>query len=210
MISIIIPVYNNADTIRRTIDSIKSQSYRDYEVILVNDGSTDDSGSVIKESIGNDPRFKYIEQENQGVSAARNRGLEEATMKYVTFTDGDDLLTQNALKWMHQVAVTNDADTITGIFRKVDGTYSYINRKSEKITLKALRINNDDLDMINTWTLCNKWLSREIIEKHHIRFEKRRHVEDGVFLYTYLQYASISYIHTSSLSRSWGEHPLRI
>lgn len=193
MISIIIPVYNNADTIRRTIDSIKSQSYRDYEVILVNDGSTDDSGNVIKESIGNDPRFKYIEQVNQGVSAARNRGLEEATMKYVTFTDGDDLLTQNALKWMHQVAVTNDADTITGIFRKVDGTYSYINRKSEKITLKALRINNDDLDMINTWTLCNKWLSREIIEKHHIRFEKRRHVEDGVFLYTYLQYAEKIY-----------------
>lgn len=193
MISIIIPVYNNADTIRRTIDSIKSQSYQDYEVILVNDGSTDDSGSVIKESIGNDPRFKYIEQENQGVSAARNRGLEEATMKYVTFTDGDDLLTQNALKWMHQVAVTNDADTITGIFRKVDGTYSYINRKSEKITLKALRISNDDLDMINTWTLCNKWLSREIIEKHHIRFEKRRHVEDGVFLYTYLQYAEKIY-----------------
>lgn len=193
MITIIIPVYNNADTIRGTIDSIRSQSYQDYEVILVNDGSTDDSGKVIRESIGNDPRFKYIEQENQGVSAARNRGLEEATMKYVTFTDGDDLLTQNALKWMHQVAVTNDADTITGIFRKVDGTYSYINRKSEKITLKALRINNDDLDMINTWTLCNKWLSRDIIEKHHIRFEKRRHVEDGVFLYTYLQYAEKIY-----------------
>ena len=54
MISIIIPVYNNADTIRGTIDSIRSQSYQDHEVILLHDGSTDDSGSVIKESIGND------------------------------------------------------------------------------------------------------------------------------------------------------------
>lgn len=193
MISIIIPVYNNEGTIRQTIESIRMQSYEDFEVILINDGSTDGSSGIIRDAVGSDPRFVYIEQENQGVSAARNRGLEVATGKYVTFTDGDDLLPPDALKWMHQVAAANDADTIAGIFTKVDGTFARNNSRSENIVRKGPWIQPDDPDLINTWTLCNKWLSRSIIEEHNIRFENLKHVEDGVFLYSYLQYVERIY-----------------
>ena len=193
MVSIIIPVFNNERTIRTMLESVQKQTYGDFEAIVINDGSADASAEIIKEFAESDSRFRYIEQSNQGVSAARNRGLDEATMPYVTFVDGDDLLPARSLQFMHQVAVTNDADTIIGIYERSDGAEAVVNRRSENLAGKTLRISPDDPDLIHTWTLCNKWLSRDLIEKHGIRFEKLSHLEDGVFLYTYLQHAEKIY-----------------
>ena len=114
MISIIIPVYNNENTIRAALKSVRSQSYRDYEVIIVNDGSTDGSASIIREFSASDPRFIYAEQAHRGLAAARNMGLGYASRRFVTFMDADGVLPPHALKRMHQIAITNDADTIIG------------------------------------------------------------------------------------------------
>lgn len=193
MVSIIIPVFNNAHTIEKTLRSIRAQSYNDFEVIVINDGSKDESEEVIRNFIEGDSRFTLISQTNKGVSAARNEGLEAATGEYVLFVDGDDLLPENALQVMHQIALTNDADTIIGMYEREDGTVTKVNTRSRHLANSSLRVHADNYDIIHTWTLCNKWLSRSIIEKNKLRFDDSRHLEDGVFLYHYLKYAEKIY-----------------
>ncbi|WP_159522024.1 glycosyltransferase family 2 protein [Sunxiuqinia indica] len=89
MFSIVIPLYNKSHTIERTLGSVLHQSFKDYEIIIVNDGSTDNSVEVIR-GFTSDPRIRIIEQENGGVSVARNKGIKEANYEYIAFLDGDD------------------------------------------------------------------------------------------------------------------------
>lgn len=88
MISVVIPLYNKEKQIANTLRSVFAQTYTDYEIIVVNDGSTDNSVAAV-ESL-NDPRIRLIHQKNAGVSAARNRGIEEARGEYIALLDGDD------------------------------------------------------------------------------------------------------------------------
>ncbi|MDR0606078.1 MAG: glycosyltransferase family 2 protein [Bacteroidales bacterium] len=89
MISVVIPLYNKAHTIERTLGSVLTQTFKEFEVIIVNDGSTDNGVEVIK-NFTNDYRVRIINQENQGVSVTRNRGVAEAKYEYIAFLDGDD------------------------------------------------------------------------------------------------------------------------
>tara|TARA_R110002126_G_scaffold286935_3_gene439239 strand:- start:15654 stop:16619 length:966 start_codon:yes stop_codon:yes gene_type:complete len=89
MISVVIPVYNKAHTLNKTLKSVMAQNFKNFEVILVNDGSTDNSEQVINKYML-DSRFKIICQTNQGVSIARNRGVLESKYEYIAFLDGDD------------------------------------------------------------------------------------------------------------------------
>lgn len=92
MISIVIPLYNKAQSITRTLDSVISQTFTDYEIIVVNDGSTDGSGDVVEQYAANHPqtRFHLIHKENGGVSSARNAGIWAAFSEYIALLDGDD------------------------------------------------------------------------------------------------------------------------
>lgn len=103
MISVIIPLYNKERQIRATLESVLRQSYTDYEIVVVDDGSTDGSAAIV-ESI-HDARLRLIRQENGGVSAARNRGIHEAKGGYVAFLDADDLWDPDFLKTLHQLSV---------------------------------------------------------------------------------------------------------
>ncbi|MGP5157710.1 glycosyltransferase family 2 protein [Pseudoalteromonas prydzensis] len=89
MFSVVIPLYNKALSIEKTIESVLSQTLQDFEVVVVNDGSTDASAKIV-ESI-NDNRIRLVNQENQGVSAARNKGIAVATFEWIAFLDGDDI-----------------------------------------------------------------------------------------------------------------------
>ena len=89
MISIIIPVYNTAQYLNRCIKSVLRSSYRDFELLLINDGSTDASGSICRRYTREDGRVRYFEGEHKGVSAARNKGLDESRGEWIVFVDSD-------------------------------------------------------------------------------------------------------------------------
>ena len=90
MISVIVPVYNVQDYLPRCLESICSQTYGNLEIILIDDGSTDDSPRICREFAERDPRIRYIRTENSGVSAARNRGIGLAQGRWIGFLDSDD------------------------------------------------------------------------------------------------------------------------
>ena len=92
LISVIVPVYNSEQTLHRCIDSILGQTYRNFELLLINDGSKDRSGEICDEYASNDSRISVFHQENSGPSAARNFGLTQAKGQYIVFQDSDDYL----------------------------------------------------------------------------------------------------------------------
>lgn len=192
-LSVIVPVFDNEDRLKACLESIRSQSYRDFEAIVVDDGSTDRSGAIASAFCAKDERFSFVSQENGGVSAARNAGLERARGSYVTFVDADDLVCEDGFKRMHQATVVYDADTVCGIYRRVDGITPYRNGRSYNLANKTRRIAPDDPDLVHSWSLCNKWLSLDIIRRENLRFEPLRHLEDAVFLYSYLRHAKTIY-----------------
>lgn len=111
-VSVIIPVYNNEAYVQKCINSIQKQSFEAFEAIIVNDGSTDNSRSIIKALIENDERFHLINQENQGVAAARNLGIDLAKGKYLTFVDGDDYIGKDYLKDLYETAEAAQAQMV--------------------------------------------------------------------------------------------------
>ena len=92
LVSIIVPIYNTERYLAECLESIRKQTYTDIECILVNDGSTDASKKICKRFCELDSRFQLIDKNNEGVSKARNIGIEKATGKYIQFTDSDDIL----------------------------------------------------------------------------------------------------------------------
>lgn len=98
LVSVIIPLYNAANFIESCLISIKNQTYTNLQVIIVNDGSTDDSISIVKNTIVNDSRFIIVNQENKGCSAAKNKGLQYAKGDFIQYLDADDILSENKIE----------------------------------------------------------------------------------------------------------------
>src|SRR5436305_1747451 len=90
IVSVIVPTFNRAYCIRRTIDSVLNQTYPNWELVIVDDGSTDNTAQLIATDYAHDTRIKYFHQQNQGVTAARNKGISLAQGDYVAFLDSDD------------------------------------------------------------------------------------------------------------------------
>ena len=115
-ISVIVPVYNCEDYIEESIKSILNQSFKDIEVICVDDGSTDDSLNILKELSMQDTRLKVFTQENQGSSVARNNALEKSSGDYIYFFDADDYIVEDGLEKAYNNAVNNDSDIVIFYF----------------------------------------------------------------------------------------------
>lgn len=126
LISVIVPVYNVADYLEQCLDSILNQTYKEFEVILVDDGSTDTSYSICDEYVKRDSRFHLFRQENKGLSAARNAGLELCRGGYVTFVDSDDFVSPEYLQRMIENLKQADADiAICEHYRLENGTFYF-------------------------------------------------------------------------------------
>ena len=98
LISIIVPIYNVENYLRMCLDSIQNQTYQNFECLLINDGSPDNSAEICREYVAKDARFRYFEKENGGLSSARNYGIERAEGSFITFVDSDDWLEANSLE----------------------------------------------------------------------------------------------------------------
>uniref|UniRef100_UPI003864C4B3 glycosyltransferase family 2 protein n=1 Tax=Methanobrevibacter sp. TaxID=66852 RepID=UPI003864C4B3 len=111
-VSVIIPVYNVEKYLKECLDSVCNQTLANIEIICVNDGSTDNSLAILNEYAQKDGRIKIISQENQGLGAARNRGLEDASADYVYFLDSDDYIELTTLEKLFNNAVSNSSDVV--------------------------------------------------------------------------------------------------
>jgi len=140
MISIIIPLYNKASNIKKTIQSILSQDYQDFEMIIVNDGSTDNSVEIINNSFCDD-RITIIQQENKGASAARNRGVEASRFTYLSFIDADDEWEPDYLtKIVESINLFPHAEMFctAGLLKSESGDIKYRAKKSLNDTIKII------------------------------------------------------------------------
>lgn len=109
-ISIVVPVYNAEKTLQRCVDSILNQTFQDFDLILINDGSLDNSGIICDEYKQLDERIRVIHQENGGQSLARNNGISIATSKYISFVDSDDFIDINMYEVLYNLIINEDAD----------------------------------------------------------------------------------------------------
>lgn len=117
LISIIVPIFNTEKHLHQCLDSILSQSYENFECLLINDGSTDASASICREYIAKDARFRYFEKENGGVSSARNLGIERSGGAYITFIDSDDWVEFDYLEVLYSAIIQETADISVSSYR---------------------------------------------------------------------------------------------
>lgn len=188
-VSVIVPVYNVENYIRDMLLSVQNQTFKDFEVVLINDGSPDNSQSIIEEFCHADKRFKCFVQENGGVAAARNNGISKAEGDYLVFYDPDDYIPRDALEKMYKVASKNNSDMVIGIMEEKSLGESLIYMHSQALA-KQDKIDIMDVHFTGAWSLCHKMFKRTLIVDNDIKFEKLTNAEDGVFTYCCLNHAS--------------------
>lgn len=137
LVSIVVPIYNVKDYLSVCLDSIKNQTYKNIQVLLVDDGSTDGSSSVAKSYATDDERFIYIRQQNAGLSGARNTGKASATGEYIAFIDSDDWLAPDYVNRLIQKAMENDADIVVCGFQKNSDATAVTTFKGEEYFSKT-------------------------------------------------------------------------
>ena len=128
LISVIIPVYNVEQYLAECVNSVCRQTYQNLEIILVNDGSTDASGQICQELADKDERIRLIHQGNQGLSGARNTGIEHSSADYLIFVDSDDWLPEQHVARLYEKLKEYDADIAIGhhcSFRAEDSAFLY-------------------------------------------------------------------------------------
>ena len=198
MVSIIVPVYNAEQYLRRCVDSILNQEYTDFEVFLVNDGSTDSSGDICEEYGNKDTRVIVIQKENTGVSDSRNLALDRARGKYLQFLDSDDWITPDATRLFVRAAEEYGCDMVISDFYRVVGE-----RLSPKGDIEeegvltqeefAAHMMENPADFYYG-VLWNKLYRRDLVEEHSLRMDTNINwCEDFLFNLEYIRYAKVFY-----------------
>lgn len=198
LVSVVIPVWNTGENVKKLVKALLQQSYRRLEIIIVDDGSSDDSLRVLQDLAKTDPRIKVIHQKNMGASAARNTGIDTARGKYVLFVDSDDDVREDYLEKMVQ-CMESDAGidlVVSGVcynkLQKNESKNVYLKPYNKKYGVKN-RANFLLKSMIRDgrmYSVINKIFRLEIIKKWDLRFEEGRNfAEDTKFVLDYLRYA---------------------
>lgn len=199
MISIIVPVYNVAPYLEKCLLNILNQTFTDFEVILIDDGSTDNSGEICSSFAKRDKRIIVYHTPNKGVSSARNLGLDKAKGELIAFIDSDDYIGENYLKNLYEAFIENNSDLVIGgeikylndvftPFHFPDKTFSQ-NCFSEMFSIYKIHKHS------SPW---GKLFKMSIIKDHSLHFNVAVHLgEDVIFVMEYL-----SYCHTVTLIES--------
>lgn len=191
LVSVIVPVYKVEKVLHYCIDSILSQTFQDFELLFVDDGSPDDSGKICDKYADKDKRIRVIHKKNEGVSMARNTGIEAATGKYICFIDSDDFIKENYLETLlHYKNEYSEYENIWCYFKTSNG-YDFVNA-NDSMNLSKIEF----YSVRDIMTLHEKWLdsgpvcklySREIICKNNLKFDKSLSLgEDLTFNFDYL------------------------
>ena len=193
LVSIIVPVYKVEKYLFRCVESLKKQTLREIEIILVDDGSPDLCPKICDELKETDSRIKVIHKENNGLSSARNAGLNIATGKYIGFVDSDDDVEINMYETMARIAEKFNVDFVMSDYLRVedannkyiktlsiDGGY-YDRDKIKDVVFPSL-IMGENLDYGPLISVCNCIYKRNFLEKYHLRFDEDvRWSEDNIF-----------------------------
>ena len=191
MISVIVPVYKAEKYLHRCVDSILAQSYTDFELLLIDDGSPDNSGAICDEYAAKDSRVRVFHKENGGVSSARNLGLNNAKGGYITFCDADDYVNE---EWLvaYRDAIADSVDLAIQGYYIIDGN---ITKKKELSLCQGCTV--DDKRELITSLMCQgvygylwvKLFRRQIIEDNCIRFDTNSTFrEDAQFFSKFLEF----------------------
>ena len=192
-ISVIVPVFNTEKYLSRMIDSVLAQSFKDFELILVDDGSSDMSGHICDCYAKDDNRVRVIHTSNHGASAARNRGIEEAVGEWITFIDSDDYVLPEYLNSMYSSGKKYNSDLVmTGLQRVSEHDPS----KNVVRDWQETAVDRDHIEELFDKNVLQfqkgpviKLFRNEIIKKYDVRFdEKLSRGEDALFVYSYLPY----------------------
>lgn len=173
IVTIIIPVYNTEKYLEKCLNSVLEQSHKNLEIILINDGSTDNSLNICKEFQKLDNRIKIINQENNGVSVARNKGLDIASGEYIAFIDSDDFIEKNMIETMLNNIKKENAD-----ISEIDFTLTNLRDYSKKKKLKFYEVSENNASIIKLFSgskieniVCSKLYKKSIIGD--IRFDEK-------------------------------------
>lgn len=166
LVSIIVPVYNVEAYLEKCLDSMLDQTYSNIEIVLINDGSTDNGPKICDEYAKKDSRVKVIHKANSGVSDTRNIGLEAAKGSYVTFVDSDDWIEKDYVENLYRAIIENKADYATCGYNRVYGNKSEkINSSGETITYSAREYLIKLLNVQSSYGFCHmKLIKKDIIK----------------------------------------------
>ena len=196
-LSIIVPVYQVEEFLPRCIDSILAQTFCDFELILVNDGTKDDCPRIMEEYAARDSRIRQIHKQNGGLSSARNAGMEIARGKYIAFVDSDDYIAPELYADAIAEAERTDAELVVWNYRKAydDGVGdAYLKTEDEVLELDTLGLQNYYYQYwvpykhgVEAW---NKLYRRDIIRQHRLLFQPNNEIlaEDTLFSAMYLMH----------------------
>lgn len=230
-ISVIIPVYNVEQYLEKCVESVLNQTFQDIELILVDDGSSDSSSEICDRYQVLYNRVHVIHQPNTGAGIARNRGLEIAEGKYITFVDSDDYLERDILEKLYNTATVEKSDCVIsgstmiysngsmGLMPVVKGKKMFVDEEIVEVLLDSISAPPKcKLDSIYGQSVCGKLFKRQIVEDNKIRFVSEREYlsEDTLFNIAFLKYArkviavpDVSYhyncAHVGSLSKEYRE-----
>lgn len=191
-ISVIVPVYNAEKTIKKCVDSIRKQHFSDIEILLIDDGSKDSSGTLCDRFAGEDARIRVLHKKNAGVSAARNAGMDMAQGTYIQFVDSDDYLPEDYLDKLMLVQKKYGVDAfvwsgmqIEGALGKAEQTICYGNKEYAELTRR------DILKLAGAYLLnspCNKLYHVDIIKSRQLKMEEGLSIaEDLQFNMQYME-----------------------
>lgn len=192
MISVIVPVYNCKSTLERCVQAIVSQTFPDWELLLVDDGSMDGSGHLCDQLANEDSRIRVFHKENGGVSSARNLGLDKAQGEFVVFCDSDDWVEPNWCEQLRRIALQRPRSVPICNYFRSSAEGECINSQKACARLVA-EIPRRDFFSLNQWELLgipwNKIFYRSILEENQIRFQPDISLgEDLIFCLDYLHY----------------------
>ena len=184
LVSVIVPVYNAEDSLRKCVDSLLSQTLKNIEIILVNDGSTDGSSAILNEYAESDSRIKIINQSNQGCNVARNRAIRIARGNYIGFVDADDSVSDDYFSELYETAVSSEADiaaTPNAVWINEEG----FSLKNFGIPFKDGLFRDRKNIAVRSGTVWNKIYSRDLIIRNNIMFCEQPKVIGGDNKFTF-------------------------